>query len=138
MEMENLNVQDFNNKLRGGSVIDLSQTTINFCRLLFNFVDDVKKFYIPELLISFIECFCDFFRHIVDLYVDAFRRDENVPVSDFIIADAQFVVETLLPTVGRNINDWACVQIPDFIHLHDRYNYKCQDGLIMLLGQFVA
>lgn len=120
MAMENLNVYDFKNKLRDGNVIDLSQTTITFCRLIFNFVDDLKKFYVPELLISFVDCFCDIFRHIVHLYVDAFGRDENVPVSDCILADGQFVVETLLPTVGSSINEWTRVQIPDFIELHDR------------------
>ncbi|CAI8038041.1 Exocyst complex component 8 [Geodia barretti] len=119
MGMENLGVKDFKNKIRGGGVIDLSQTTITFCRLLINFVDDVRKLYIPELLISIFECFCDIFKHIVDLYVDAFGRDENVPVGDFITADAQFVVDTLLPTVGKIMNEWTCVQISDFVDLHN-------------------
>jgi hypothetical protein len=122
MGMENLGVKDFKNKIRGGGVIDLSQTTITFCRLLINFVDDVRKLYIPELLISIFECFCDIFKHIVDLYVDAFGRDENVPVGDFITADAQFVVDTLLPTVGKIMNEWTCVQISDFVDLHNRYD----------------
>jgi hypothetical protein len=118
MEMENIGVKDFKNKIRGG-VIDLSQTTIAFCRLVFNFVDDVQKLYIPELLISFFECFSDIFRHMVNLYSDAFSRDENVPASDCIVTDAQFVVETFLPTVGKSITEWTSVQISDFVDLHD-------------------
>ena len=121
--MAELGVHDFNNKIRDGNVIDLSLTTITFCRLIINFVNDVMKFYIPELLISFVECFCDIFRHMVDLYVDAFNRDENIPVSDFIIADAHFVVETLLPVVGSGINRQTYVQISDFVELHERYSW---------------
>lgn len=118
--MENLGVLDFKNKIRDGSIIDLSRTTVKFCQLIIGFVNDAMKFYIPEYLISFVECVCDIFRHMVNLYVDAFRRDENVPVSEFIIADAQFVIETLLPTVGKGINIRTCVQIPEFVDLHDR------------------
>lgn len=120
--MENLGVQDFRNKI-DGSIIDLSQTTITFCQLVIGFVNDTMKFYIPEVLIGFVECFCDIFRHMVHLYVDAFGRDENVPVSDCIVADAQFIIETLLPTVGKSINIQTHVQIPDFVDLHDRYIY---------------
>ena len=120
IEMENLGVLDFKNKIRDGSIIDLSRTTVKFCQLIIGFVNDAMKFYIPEYLISFVECVCDIFRHMVNLYVDAFRRDENVPVSEFIIADAQFVIETLLPTVGKGINIRTCVQIPEFVDLHDR------------------
>jgi hypothetical protein len=119
IEMENLGVRDFKNKIRDGSIVDLSRTTVTFCRLVFGFVNDAMKFYIPEHLISFVECVCDIFRHMVHLYVDAFGRDENVPVSDFIVADAQFVIETLLPTVGKGINIKTCVQIPEFVDLHD-------------------
>ena len=121
MGMENLGVKDFKNKIRGKSVIDLSQTTITFCQLLINFIDDVRKLYTPELLISIYECFCDIFKHIVDLYVDAFGRDENVPVGECITADAQFVVDTLLPTVGKIMNEWTSVQISDILDLHSRY-----------------
>ena len=121
MRMENLGVEDFQNKIHGGGVIDLSHTTITFCQLLFNFVDDVKRLYMPEFLISIFECFCDIFEHVVDLYVDAFVRDENIAVGEFIVADAQFVVETLLPSVGKSMNEWTNVQIPEFIDLQNRY-----------------
>lgn len=121
--MENLGVPDFKNKIRDGSVIDLSQTTISFCQDIIGFVNDVMKFYVPEVLISFVECFCDIFQHMVNLYIEAFGRDENVPVSDCILADALFVIETLLPTVGNMINTQTAVQIPDFVDLHDRYNF---------------
>ena len=120
MGMENLGIKDFKNKISGGGVIDFSQTTITFCQLLFNFIDDVKKLYIPEFLISIFECICDIFQHIMDLYMEAYGRDENVPVSDCIAADAQFVVETLLPTVDKSMNEWTCVKIPDLVDLHHR------------------
>ena len=119
--MEKLGVKDFKNKIHGRGLIDLSQTTVTFCRLLFNFIDDVKKLYTPEFLISVFECICDIFQHVLDLYVDAYHRDENVPVGDFIIADAQFVVETLLPAVSNSMNEWTSVQISDFIEFQERY-----------------
>ena len=120
IEMENLGILDFKNKIQDGNVIDLSHTTITFCRLIMGFVSDTMKFYTPELLLNFVDCFCDIFKHMVNLYVDAFCRVENVPVGDFIVADAQFIIETLLPTVGSSINIQTCVQIPDFVRLHDR------------------
>lgn len=119
MKLENRGVKDFKNKISGG-VIDLSQTTITFCELILGFIDDVKKLYLPEFLISIFECICDIFEHMVNLYKDAFSRDENVPESNCIIIDAQFVVETLLPTVGNSINEWSSVKLSDLIDLQDR------------------
>ena len=118
--MAEFGIHDFSNKVRNGNIIDLSQTTIKFCQLVISFVNDVMKIYDPDLLVSFVECFCDIFKHMVHLYVDAFDQDENVPASDFIIADAQFVIETLLPIVGSSIGKQTGVQIQDIVELHDR------------------
>lgn len=132
IEMDNLGIHDFKNKIQEGSVVDLSQTTVTFCRLIFGYVNDTMRIYVPELLLGFIDCFCDIFRYMVDLYVDAFNRDENVPVSDFIVADALFIIETLLPTVGNSINTQTGVQIPDFVDLHDRYRpLSCVDKSVL-------
>ena len=134
IEMENLGICDFKNKIQEGSVVDLSQTTVTFCRLIFGYVNDTMRIYVPELLLGFIDSFCDTFRYMVDLYVDAFNRDENVPVSDFIVADALFIIETLLPTVGNSINTQTGVQIPDFADLHDRYRpLVCHQSLLSTL-----
>lgn len=121
IEMENLGILDFKNKIQEGNVVDLSQTTVTFCRLIFGYINDTMRIYVPELLLGFIDCICDTFQYMVDLYVDALNRDENVPVSEFIMADAQFIIETLLPTVGNSINVQTGVEIPDFVDLHNRY-----------------
>ena len=98
--------------------MDLSSTTISFCKMVFNFISDVFRFYRAELLEDFIDCFCDIFQNMVDLYTDALGRDENVSMSECIVGDAQFVINTVLPTVAEKINQETGVEIPELSELH--------------------
>ena len=124
IEMENLGILDFKNKILDGNVVDLSQTTVTFCRRIIQYVSDTMKICVPEILLGFVDCVCDAFRHMVKFFVDAYHRDENIPVSDFILADAHFITDTLLPTVGSSINAEIGVEIPDFMELQERYVTK--------------
>ena len=120
IEMEKLGILDFKNRVKEGNVVDISQSTITFCQCILAYVDETMRFYNPDLLLYFTDCVCDIFNHMVDLYIDALKRDENIPANDFIIADAEFIVETLLPAVGKMINTQTRVQIPNFVDLHER------------------
>ena len=118
IEMESLGVKDFRNLIHDGGFIDLSDTTIHFCKLVFSFVNDVMRFYTPEILIDFTDCFCDIFHNMIELYMDALELDENMPMSECIFGDATFVIQTLLPTVGTKIQQETGVEVPEIGELH--------------------
>lgn len=109
---------EFSNLVHDG-IIDLSNTTINFCQLTIDFMNDVFCIYNPQLLEDFIGCFCDIFVNMVELYTDALHRDENISMSDSITNDAQFVIQTLLPTFIAKMNAETGVDVPDLVELHD-------------------
>ena len=120
MEMENLGVKDFRNLVHDGGFVDLSGTTIHFCKLVFSFVNDVMRFYTPEILVDFIDCFCDIFHNMIELYIDALKRDENMPMTECIEGDANFVIYTLLLTVGTKIEQETGVEVPEVAELHSK------------------
>lgn len=115
--MQSLGMTEFSNLVHEG-IVDLSNTTINFCLKTINFMNDVFSIYTPQLLEDFIGCFCDIFNNMVELYSDALSRDENIDVNDCIMSDAQFVIATLLPTFISKMNSETGVDIPDLVELH--------------------
>ena len=118
LQMQSLGMTEFSNLVHEG-IVDLSGTTINFCIMAIDFMNDVFRIYTPQLLEDFIGCFCDIFHNMVELYSDALGRDENISLSECITGDAQFVIETLLPTFITKMNMETGVDIPDLIELHD-------------------
>ena len=119
IEMENLGIKDFRKRIHGGAIVDLSKTTITFCKSVFNFVSDALKLHAPDLLVIFIDAFCDIFNNMVVLYVDAIKRDENIPMMDSIVGDGEFVINTVLPTIGERINSLlGGMEMPELVELH--------------------
>lgn len=116
--MQSLGVKEFGNMVHEG-MVDLSATTIHFCLMTIDYMNDVFKIYTPQLLEDFIVCFCDIFRNMGGLYSDALRRDENIAETDYIMNDSQFVIKTLLPTFISRMNEEIGVDIPDLVELHD-------------------
>ena len=57
----------------------------------------------------------------VAIYTDALKRDENIPMAECIRGDAVFVVDTVLPTVGDQINNQSGLQIGELVELHTKY-----------------
>lgn len=125
MEMVNLGIEDFRNLIYQDGYVDLSSTTITFCKCILNFVSDVFRFYFPEILVVFVDCFADLFISIVELYVDALSHDKNIPLVESILKDAYFVVETVLPIVGKKINTDSGQEIQQFVELHTKYVCMC-------------
>lgn len=115
--MQSLGMREFSNLVHD-AIVDLSSTTVNFCMMTIDFMNDVFRIYSPKLLEDFIACFCDIFRSMVELYSDAVQRDQNISMTDCIIGDAQFVIETLLPTFIDKMNLETGVDIPDLVELH--------------------
>ncbi len=111
-------MQQFSNLVHNG-IVDLSNTTINFCRMTVDFMNDVFCIYTPQLLEDFIGCFCDIFNNMIELYTDALGRDENISMSESIMNDAVFIIQTLLPTFISKMNSVTGVAIPDLVELHD-------------------
>lgn len=120
IEMEKLGVRDFRNLIHDGGFVDLSDTTIHFCKLVFSFVNEVMRFYTPEILGEFVDCFCDIFHNMILLYLDALQRDENMPMSECITNDANFVIHTLLLTVGTKIQQETGAEVHEVAELHTK------------------
>ena len=116
--MQSLGMKEFGNLVHNG-IVDLSNTTIQFCLMTIDFMNDVFCIYTPQLLEDFIGCFCDIFHNIVELYFDALSHDENISMYECIEGDAKFVIETLLPTFIAKMNLETGVDIPDLVELHD-------------------
>lgn len=117
LQMRSLGMTEFSNLVHEG-IVDLSNTTINFCLKTINFMNDVFSIYTPQLLEDFIGCFCDIFNNMIELYSDALSRDENIDMNECIMSDAQFVIATLLPTFISKMNAETGVDIPDLVELH--------------------
>ncbi len=115
--MESIGIGDFKNLIHDGSLVDLSQTTIDFCKLVLAFTNDFFKIYTPDAFVVFIECFCDIFKKIIELFTDALSRDENVPMTDSIQKDALFVSETVLPAMCDRINKETGLVIHSLVEL---------------------
>ena len=116
-EMENIGIADFKNLVIAGGIIDLSETTVMFCKLAFNYVTDILRFYVPELYEVFVDCFCDFSRHIVRVFQDALSKDEFLPATEFIQRNAAFTIGTVLPCVGLKIERHVQVSVPEIVDL---------------------
>lgn len=117
LQMQTLGMREFGNLVHDG-IVDLSNTTINFCLMTIDFMNDVFSIYTPKLLEDFIASFCDIFHNMVELYSDALNRDENIAMSECITGDADFVIQTLLPTFISKMDQETGVEIPDLIDLH--------------------
>jgi len=119
MEMANLGIEDFRKLVMNG-LVDLSETTITFCKSTINFVNDALRLHAPELLEVFIDSFGDIFKNMIELYVDAMNRDENTAMMEGIVKDGEFVLDTFLPKIGERINQLTDMQLPELGELHTR------------------
>ncbi len=118
--MESIGITDFKNLIHEGSLVDLSQTTIDFCKLILSFTNDFFKLYTPKAFEIFIDCFCDIFRNMMELFTDALSRDENVPMTESIQKDVMFVTETVLPAMSDKITKETGLEIDDLVNLHSK------------------
>ena len=119
MEMENLGIKDFRKLVMDG-LVDLSKTTITFCKSTINFVNDAVRLHAPDLLEVFIDSFGDIFKNMIDLYVDAMNRDENISMMESIVKGGEFVLDTFLPKIGERINQLMDMELPELGDLHTR------------------
>ena len=87
---------------------------------LFSMATEVFRFYTPEILVDFVDCFSDLFVFIVDIFVDAAGREENLPLCDSIMNDAVFVVDTVLPTTGERLNKRTEQNIVNLVDLYSK------------------
>ena len=118
LEMENIGIVDFRNLISAGGIIDISKTTFTFCKLAFNYVSEVLRFYVPELYEVFVDCFCDFSRHIVSIFQDALSTDQFLPNHEFIHRNADFTIDTVLPSIGIKMEKaLGGITIPEIVDL---------------------
>jgi len=129
LEMDNIGVSDFSN-LVIRNVVDLSSTTINFCQQMVQFMNDTLKIYVPELYGDIVSNICDAFTSICEVYLKAINDDNYIVCRDFIIKNAQFTIDTFLPSFGIQMENQLSRPIPEFTDLveHLRIDLeKCLD-----------
>ncbi|XP_065919578.1 exocyst complex component 8-like [Dysidea avara] len=129
LEMDNIGVSDFSN-LVIRNVVDLSSTTINFCRHMVQYMNDTLKIYVPELYGDIVSNICDAFTGICEVYLKAIIDDSYIVCRDFIIKNAQFTIDTFLPSFGIQMENQLARPIPEFTDLveHLRIDLdKCLD-----------
>lgn len=126
LRMESVGIKDFKNLIHEGSLVDLSQTTVHFCKLVFSFTNDVLRIYTPEIFKEFIDCFCDIFHNMMDIFTDALARDENIPMTESITKDAMFVIDTVLVAIINKIDSETGLEIPDLRDLHSNLYHKLE------------
>lgn len=116
LEMDNIGVSDFSN-LVIQNIVDLSSTTIHFCRQMVQFMNDALKIYVPELYGDIITNICDAFTGIYDVYLRAIDNDNYFVCRNFIIKNAQFTIDTFLPSFGIKMETRLGRPIPEFTEL---------------------
>jgi len=130
LEMDNIGVSDFSN-LVIRNVVDLSSTTINFCRQMVQFMNDTLKIYLPELYGDIVSNICDAFTSICEVYLRAINDDNYIVCRDFIIKNAQFTIDTFLPSFGIQMENQLVRPIPEFTDLVENLRIeldKCLDS----------
>lgn len=125
IDMENQGISDFRNLIYDGGVVDLSFTTVRFCKLMLNFMNDVMRFYYPEILELFIDCFSNIFESVMERYVRALEK--SLVMVESISGDARFVCDTVLPCVGAKVNEFTGKNLQELVELHTRLKTKLEE-----------
>jgi hypothetical protein len=109
LEMVNMGIDDFTNLVFEGGKVDLSSTTIVFCKGASTFVQDGLKLYIPELHGVLIESISSLFQEQLMIISEALHKDDFLQEHAFILKNATFLLETMLPIVQDHIQVYATV-----------------------------
>ncbi|XP_062502954.1 exocyst complex component 8-like isoform X2 [Corticium candelabrum] len=127
LEMVNMGIDDFSNLVFDGGKVDLSSTTLSFCRGVSAFVQDGLKLYIPELYGVLIESIGNLFQEQLIIIEEALKTDQYLQEHDFIKKNASFLLETILPIIEERIEESLGRVSPELAELHGEL-----DGLIAM------
>jgi hypothetical protein len=101
-----------------GGKVDLSSTTIVFCKGASTFVQDGLKLYIPELHGVLIESISSLFQEQLMIISEALHKDDFLQEHAFILKNATFLLETMLPIVQDHIQECLGRASPELAELH--------------------
>lgn len=102
-EMESLGVENFNDLIVGGNKVDLSGATVTFIKGVLGFLADGLSVNTPQLQPVFVDCIGDLFENQVVLFEAILKSGRYVNQHDFILKNASFVLETVLPLVKKKL-----------------------------------
>ncbi|XP_068699488.1 exocyst complex component 8-like isoform X2 [Montipora foliosa] len=102
-EMESCGVDDFHNYCVGGSKVELSNSTVTFTKGVLGYLADGLNVNTPQLQQTFVNCIADLFENQVVLFEGILKSGRYSNQQDFILKNASFVLETILPLVKRRL-----------------------------------
>ncbi|XP_073246335.1 exocyst complex component 8-like [Porites lutea] len=102
-EMESCGIENFNTFIVGRSKVDLSSATVSFIKGVLGFVADGLRVITPQLQQVFVNCIGDLFENQVVLFEGILKSGRYISQHDFILKNASFVLETILPLVKRKL-----------------------------------
>lgn len=100
------------------NIVDLSKTTFTSCQSILSLVESFLKVYTPELLEPFVDCLGDIFRCIIVSIIGiAMDSDEFLPKTEFLLSNADLLINSALPALTIKIQDSVSLQVPDMVKL---------------------
>ncbi|XP_065833602.1 exocyst complex component 8-like [Oscarella lobularis] len=128
LEMNNIGIDDFSNLVFDGGKVDLSGTTVSFCKATHSFVQEGLRLYIPELYGVFIESTSSLFQEQLIIIQDALAEDQYLQEHPFILKNATFILETMLPVVEETVQTAFGRASPELHDLHAELEYLMESG----------
>ena len=87
---------------------------------ILSYVESFLKIYTPELLETFVDCFCDIFRHvIVGVIGKTMDEEEFLPFADFLQKNADLLIHSALPALAIKIQNKIGRTIPEVVQLQE-------------------
>ena len=134
LQLDNIGVPSPSNLVHN-NIVDLSKTTFTSCQSILNYVESFLKIYTPELLETFVDCFCDIFRHvIVGVIGKAMDEEEFLPFADFLQKNAELLIHSALPALAIKIQDKIGRNLSEVVQLQE----ELEEHLKLVQSGFVS
>ena len=134
LQLDNIGVPSPSNLVHN-NIVDLSKTTFTSCQSILNYVESFLKIYTPELLETFVDCFCDIIRHvIVGVIAKTMDEEEFLPFADFLQKNADLLIHSALPALAIKIQNKIGRNIPEVAQLQE----ELEEHLKLVQSGFVS
>ncbi|XP_074626269.1 exocyst complex component 8-like [Acropora palmata] len=102
-EMESCGIEDFQSNCVAGNRVELSSSTVTFTKGVLGYLADGLAINSPKLQDTFVSCIADLFENQVVQFDGILKSGCYAEEHDFILKNASFVLETILPLVKRRL-----------------------------------
>ncbi|EDO47810.1 predicted protein [Nematostella vectensis] len=102
-EMESCGIKEFGHLVIDDCQVNLSSATVAFTKSVIGFLEDGLRVNTPELHGVLVECVADLFKNQVLQFEATLKSSHFKAQRPFIIQNAEFVLETILPIVKKKL-----------------------------------